>query len=82
MIRAENISNNSIAEEILKHLTVLPINLQNQVLEFIVKLNYSDLDDISVHQLTRYAGMISSDELDIMTHAIENDCGRIDINCA
>jgi len=80
MIRAENISSNSIVTEVLKHLTILPVNLQEQVLEFVLKLNCHDLHGISGTQLIRYAGMISSDDLNIMTNVIENDCGRIDIN--
>ena len=80
MIRSENINSDSIVKEILRHLTILPINLQKQVLEFVVKLNQSDLQGVAGTQLIPYAGMISSDDLDIITHVIENDCGRIDID--
>jgi len=80
MVRLENINDNSVVITVLKHLTILPVNLQEQVLEFVVKLKNSDSDGISANKLIRYAGMISSEDLNIMSQVIQNDCGKIDLN--
>jgi hypothetical protein len=79
MVRVKNIDN-TIVTEIIKHLTILSAGLQEQVLDFVIKLNRSYYHGISGTQLIQYAGMISPDDLEIMSHAIENDCERIDMN--
>ncbi len=80
MISAEYMNKSSVVTEVLKHLTILPVNLQEQVLAFVVKLQDSGFHGISGNKLIRYAGMISPDDLNVMSQVIENDCGRIDIN--
>ena len=77
MIREEN---SFIGAEVLKRLIILPIDLQEQVLDFVVKLNYSDLHGIPSDRLIQYAGTISSEDLDIMANVIKNECGKVDIS--
>jgi len=80
MVRAENRNNDPVITEVLKHLTILPFSLQKQVLEFVIKLKNSDFNGISGSKLIQYAGMLSTEDLNIMSQVIQNDCGRIDLN--
>ncbi|MBF0242175.1 MAG: hypothetical protein HQK64_06800 [Desulfamplus sp.] len=76
---SNNINNDYISAEILKHLSILSVKEQEQVLEFVIKLKKTDFCGSSSDTLVKYAGTISFDDLDIISKVIEDDCTRIDI---
>jgi len=59
--------------EILEHLTNLPDNLRQQVLEFVRSLD-TPVRGVSGKELLRFAGTIPRDDLEIMSHEIEKEC--------
>jgi hypothetical protein len=65
--------------EIVKHLTNLPDNLRQQVLEFIRSLDGS-ARGVSGKEMLRFVGTITREDLEIMSQEIEKECGRIDLN--
>jgi hypothetical protein len=72
--------NTSIIEQVVKQLRAMPQPLQCQVLEFARTLVDSKIRGVSGQQLLRFAGTISSDDLQLMREAIEQDCELIDLN--
>ncbi|MBU6228729.1 MAG: hypothetical protein KGQ93_03435 [Cyanobacteria bacterium REEB459] len=69
-----------IIEEVVEQLKVMPQHLQWQVLEFVRALVKSEVRGTPGQQLLRFAGSIPSDDLQLMSEAIEQDCERVDIN--
>ena len=72
--------NISIIDEVVEQLKVMPQHLQWQVLEFVRTLVKLEVRGVPGRQLLRFAGSISSTDLQLMRAAIEQDCGRIDLN--
>ena len=72
--------NSSILDEVIEQLRVMPKHLQWQVLEFVRTLVKAEVRGTPGKQLLRFAGLIPSDDLQLMREAIEQDCERIDIN--
>lgn len=69
-----------IIDEVVKQLKVMPQPLQRQVLEFVRSLAKAEVRGTPGQQLLRFAGSISSDDLQLMREAIEQDCERVDID--
>jgi hypothetical protein len=69
-----------IIDEVVEQLKVMPQPLQRQVLEFVRSLVKAEVRGTPGQQLLRFAGSISSDDLQIMREAIEQDCERVDID--
>ena len=66
--------------EVIEHISCLPHNLQKQVLDYVRELQKTHAAGASGERLLRFAGSISAEDLKIMSEAIEEDCGRIDLN--
>ena len=72
--------NTSIIEQVVEQLRAMPQPLQWEVLEFARTLTDFKIRGVSGQQLLRFAGTISSDDIQLMREAIEQDCERIDLN--
>ncbi|BAY23885.1 hypothetical protein NIES2100_36780 [Calothrix sp. NIES-2100] len=70
----------SILDKVVEQLKVMPENLQQQVLEFARGLAGSTVQGVPGHQLLRFAGTISPDDIQLMREAIEQNCEQIDID--
>ncbi|NDJ20019.1 hypothetical protein [Myxacorys almedinensis] len=69
-----------IIDEVVEQLKVMPQPLQKQVLEFVRSLVKAEVRGTPGQQLLRFAGSIPSDDLQLMSEAIEQDCERVDID--
>ena len=73
---------NELVLEATRQITILPYSFQERALQFIKELSKEfampDKTGISGSTLLKYAGFIASDDLQIMSEVIENDCNRID----
>ncbi|KOR36208.1 MULTISPECIES: hypothetical protein [Planktothricoides] len=72
--------NTSIIDLVVEQLKVMPQQKQWQVLEFIETLLKTEVRGTPGKQLLRFAGSIPSDELQLMSEAIAQDCEEVDIN--
>lgn len=72
--------NISIIDKVVEQLKVMPQHLQWQVLEFVQTLVEAEVSGTPGRQLLRFAGSISSDDIQLMREAIEQDCEQVDIN--
>lgn len=74
--------NTSIIEKVVKELKTLPQPLQWKVLNFARTLvqGHSKIKGVSGQEILRFAGVISSDDLQLMKEAIEQDCQKVDLN--
>ncbi|MCP4346915.1 MAG: hypothetical protein GY795_15480 [Desulfobacterales bacterium] len=72
--------NSGIIMEATEQMATLPYDMQEQVLKFIKELKLSPKRGVTGRNLLKYAGLISSDDLQVMSEVIRTDCGRIDIN--
>ena len=70
----------SIIEQVVKQLSGMPQSLQQQVLQFARVIGQGRRQGTSGRQLLRFAGMIPIDELSLMQDAIEQDCGKVDLD--
>ncbi|NJM72296.1 MAG: hypothetical protein HC862_20150 [Scytonema sp. RU_4_4] len=73
----------SIQDKIIEKLQLLPEATLNQVLDYVESLaqgTTKELLGVPGKQLLRFAGTIPSQELELMTQAIEADCGKVDID--
>lgn len=69
-----------IIDEVVEQLKAMPQPLQKQVLEFVRSLVKAEVRGTPGQQLLRFAGSISSDDLQLMREVIEQDCERVDVN--
>jgi len=69
-----------IIDEVVEQLKVMPQPLQRRVLEFVRSLVKAEVRGTPGQQLLRFAGSIPSDDLQLMSEAIEQDCERVDID--
>ena len=69
-----------IIDEVVEQLKAMPQPLQRQVLEFVRSLAKTEVRGTPGQQLLRFAGSISSDDLQLMRAAIEQDCERVDVD--
>lgn len=67
-----------IIEKVVEQLRTLPSELQWRVLEFTRALALSAPRGIPGQELLRFAGTISSDDVQRMREVIEQGCERID----
>jgi hypothetical protein len=71
---------NAVITEVVQQMENLPVNLQQQVLEFIKKLTSSMSRGVPGKKLLRFAGITPLDDLEIMSQVIEQGCGQVDLN--
>ncbi len=69
-----------IAQQIIKQLDQLPLELQRKVLEFTQALLLSLPKGVPGKQLLRFAGIIGHDDIQAMSQAIEEGCEKVDTN--
>lgn len=67
-----------IVQQVIKELEVLPQDLQRRVLEFTRALAESRPRGIPGRQLLRFSGAIPSEDVRLMSEAIEQACERVD----
>ena len=72
--------NDSILSQVIEQLTTLPTNLQQRVLDYVQMLKSSTQHGVPGKKLLRFAGAISLDDLEAMSHAIEAGCEQVDSN--
>jgi hypothetical protein len=65
-----------IAQQVIRHLDQLPLELQRKVLEFTQALALSLPKGVPGKQLLRFAGVIEADDTRVMSQAIEKGCER------
>ena len=63
---------------ITRQLENLPEEMQKKVLKYVKNLQKDSLKGVSGNQLIKFAGCISSDDLEMMKREIESGCERID----
>ena len=68
----------TIEAELSTCLGRLPVEKQQQVLEFARTLATPHLQGVRGSELLRFAGTIDESDLDAMSHAIQDGCERID----
>ena len=74
---------NSIAEEIMEKVNILPLELQRKVLEYARDLGVNaqgHTQHASGTDLSRFTGTISDEDADIMLKGIEEAFERVDIS--
>ncbi|MGD1903060.1 MAG: hypothetical protein ACFB9N_12575 [Geitlerinemataceae cyanobacterium] len=70
----------SIIDRVVQQLEDMPQHLQWQVLEFAQPLIQPAPKGTPGSQLLRFAGSIPRDDLTLMSQAIEQDCGQVDLD--
>lgn len=73
-------SNTLIEKQILAQLNKLTDEQQKQVLDFTRFLATTKRDGVPGKELLRFAGTITPEDAKLMLEAIEEDCGRTDLN--
>ena len=80
----KNMTTSVITHEISKQINQLPVELQQKVLHFAQNLAVHSPKvkrmrvGIEGKELTRFASIIKSDEIQVMSKAIESGCEKID----
>ena len=69
-----------IIDQVIETLRTLPDNLQQEVLFFTQRLKRVTPVGIPGKDLLQFAGLIDPDDLALMRQAIEEDCGRVDLD--
>ena len=72
--------NSAIVTEAAEQMANLPYRLQKKVLGFIKELTNDSKRGVPGRSLLKYAGIVPPDDLERMSEAIENDCGKVDRN--
>jgi hypothetical protein len=70
----------SIIDQVIEQLRSMPKPLQWRVLKFARTLIASQIQGVPGQQLLQFAGVIPSDDLQLMQEAIEQDCEQVDLN--
>lgn len=70
----------SLIPEIIEELKTLPNNLQQEVLNFVKTLKTSNLHGTPGKELLQFAGSVSSDDLLLISQAIETEFEQVDPN--
>jgi len=68
---------NVLKKEIVTRLDKLPIDRQQQVLEFVKALTISLPQGTMIENLKKHVGKISKKDLKLMSEAIEEGCGQV-----
>ncbi|MBD2166336.1 hypothetical protein H6G04_18230 [Calothrix membranacea FACHB-236] len=68
----------SILDQVIEQLKVMPQDLQSQVLEFARSLASSKIQGVPGWQLLRFAGAIPTEDLQLISEAIEQGCEQVD----
>jgi hypothetical protein len=68
----------SILDCVVEQLKDMPENLQQQVLEYARALASSKIQGVPGQQLLCFAGVIPTDDIQLMREAIEQDCQQVD----
>ncbi len=70
----------SIKDNLLDQFSKLPPDLQRRVLDFTQALAMSVPKGVKGKNLLRFEGMISDEDLQLISKAIEEGCEKVDIN--
>ena len=72
--------NSLIEKQILDRLQSLKESQQLQVLNFATSLAKNDAVGIPGKNLLRFSGSVSAEDLKLMSQAIDEECGKIDLD--
>jgi len=67
-----------IIDEVVERLKIMPQHLQCEVLNFVRALD--NIQGTPEQKLLRFGGSIPADELQLISLAIDQDCGQVDLN--
>lgn len=67
-----------IIDQVVEQLRALPEDQQRRVLQFALSLAIAPLQGVPGPHLLRFAGILSDDDAQLMRHAVEDGCGRVD----
>lgn len=70
----------TLETEIQEQLSQLPLEQQRQVLEFARALVTARVRGVPGQALLRFAGLVETDDLALMKHAIEENCEQVHPN--
>ncbi len=71
---------NLVICKVVEQREMLPLDLQQMVLEFVQSLQATPLRGTPGKQLLQFAGFIPIEELSLMRSAIVASCERVDLN--
>jgi hypothetical protein len=71
---------NALIQEVVEHLEAMPQHLQEQVLSIVRALDQTSPRGIAGSELLRFAGTISTSDLEAMRHSIEQGCEQVDLD--
>jgi hypothetical protein len=71
---------NSVISKVVEEMEMLPLDLQQMVLDFVQSLQVTPLRGTPGKQLLQFAGFIPIEELNLMRSAIIASCERVDVN--
>lgn len=70
----------TIIDQVVERLRMMPTSLQQEVLLFARKLQASTQVGVPGKNLLQFAGAIPLDDLELMRQAIETDCEQVDLD--
>lgn len=70
----------SIIDQVVEQLNKMPRSAQQQVLQFAQTVNQAERNGTPGKDFLKFAGIIPSDDLTLMQAAIEEDCGKVNLN--
>ena len=68
----------SIVDKVVNRMKVMTQHLQSQVLKFVQSLEEPKMKGTPGRQLLKFAGSVASDDLCLMSKAIDEDCAQVD----
>ncbi len=71
---------NSVIARVVEQMEILPLDLQQMVLEFVQSLQSAPLRGTPGKQVLQFAGFIPADELNLMHGAISTGCELVNLN--
>ena len=72
--------NTEVEQQLHEHLDQLPEQYQRQVLAYAQALAADNAKGVPGPSLLQFAGFIGSQDLALMTHSIQSDCGQVAVD--
>jgi hypothetical protein len=72
--------NQVLREKVTHQLEMLPDDAIESVLQFITSLEHQKIQGIPGSKLMKFAGIINTEDAELMLQAVEQDCRRVDID--
>ena len=68
----------SVIPEVVEEMLELPDDQQRQVLKYVLALRAASRRGVPGKQLVQFAGLIPSEDLELMRQAIDTECEQVD----